>query len=50
MYSRGAVPYPTASLYPVSVLILHPGEIDLIIMWSQTVRQSIPNISQLIKV
>ena len=25
--SRGAVPYPTTSLHPVSVLILHPGEI-----------------------
>ena len=32
-----AVPYPT-SLHPVSVLILHPIEIQFIIMWSQTVR------------
>ena len=43
--SRGAVPYPTTSLHPtVSVLILHPREIQLIIfMWSQTVRQRKPN-------
>ena len=40
--SRGAVPYPT-SLHPVSVLVLHPREIQLIIMWSQTVRQGKPN-------
>ena len=26
---RGAVPVPTASLHPVSVLILHPREIQL---------------------
>ena len=40
--SRGAVPYPT-SLHPVPVLIHHPREIQVIIMWSQTVRQSKPN-------
>ena len=41
--SRGAVPYRTTSLHPVSVLTLHPREIQLISMWSQTVRQSKPN-------
>ena len=41
--SRGTVPYPTTSLHPVSVLILHPREIQLIIMWSHTVRQCKPN-------
>ena len=41
--SRGAVPYPTTSLHPVFVLILHPRKIQLIILWSQTVRQSKPN-------
>ena len=39
----GGVPYPTTSLRPVSVPILHPSEIQLIIMWSQTVRQIKPN-------
>ena len=29
--------YPTTSVHPVSALILHPREIQ--IMWSQTVRQ-----------
>ena len=38
----GAFPYPTSS-HPVSVLVLRPREIQLIIMWSQTVRQSKPN-------
>ena len=42
--SRGAVSYPT-SLHPVSVLTIHSinREIQLIIMLSQTVRQSKPN-------
>ena len=41
---EGGVPYPTTSLQLVSVLILHSREIQLIIiMWSQTVRQSKPN-------
>ena len=41
--SRGATPYPTTSLHPVSVPILHPRAIQLTILWSQTVRLSKPN-------
>ena len=36
--SRGAVPSPTTSLHPMFVLILHPREIQLITMWSQTMK------------
>ena len=40
--------YPTTSVHPVSVLIVHPREIQ--ILWSQTVRQGKPKQPQLIKV
>ena len=40
---KRAVSYPETPLHPVSVLILHPREIQLIIMWSQTITQSKPN-------
>ena len=33
--------YPTISVHPLSVLILHPREVR--ILWSQTARQSKPN-------
>ena len=38
--------FPTTSVHPVSVLILHPINREIpvqIVMWSQTVRQSKPN-------
>ena len=41
--------YPTTSAHPVPVLILHPREIQIIIMfimWSQTAKQSEPKPKQ----
>ena len=39
LFSMRTVLYPTTSLHPVPVIILHRGEIQVMIRWSQTVRQ-----------